>query len=127
MASVSNQTGVSIHTGGAIEATILAGKLNNAMSFNQKIWAVCSRIPAGKVATYADLAAAVGSNGYRAVGNAMNKNPYAPRVPCHRVVGSNGSLTGYAAGLAKKKKMLLEEGVKFAGEKVDLACRCKVN
>ena len=122
MASVSTQT-----QDGTIEATIFAGKLSKAMSFNQKIWAVCSRIPAGKVATYADLAAAVGSNGYRAVGNAMNKNPYAPRVPCHRVVGSDGKLTGYAGGLAKKRRLLLEEGVKFAGEKVDLACRCKLN
>ena len=122
MTSVSTQV-----QDGTIEATIFAGKLSKAMSFNQKIWAVCSRIPAGKVATYADLASAVGSNGYRAVGNAMNKNPYAPRVPCHRVVGSNGSLTGFAGGLAKKKKLLLEEGVKFTGEKVDLACRCKVN
>lgn len=108
----------------ATEAAIFAGKLTRAMSFNQKIWAVCSRIPKGKVATYADLAAAVGSNGFRAVGNAMNKNPYAPRVPCHRVVGSTGQLTGYAGGLAKKKKLLLEEGVKFVGEKVALGCRC---
>lgn len=106
------------------ERQIFAGKIVEGMTFNQKVWAACARIPRGKVATYADLARAVGSIGYRAVGNAMNKNPYAPRVPCHRVVGSDGRLTGYAGGLAKKKKLLIEEGVRMAGdERVDLACR----
>ncbi|HRK29801.1 MAG TPA: MGMT family protein [Tepidisphaeraceae bacterium] len=109
------------------EAAIYAGRLTKSMSFNQKIWAICSRIPAGKVATYADLAAAIGSTGYRAVGNAMNKNPYAPRVPCHRVVGSDGKLTGYAGGLAKKKAMLIEEGIEIINERVDLRFRCKLN
>lgn len=111
----------------SIESAILEGKILPGMSFNQKIWALCTRIPAGKVATYADLAAAAGSNGYRAVGNAMNKNPYAPKVPCHRVVGSNGTLTGFAGGLPKKKAMLTKEGVKFIGEKVDLKQRAKLH
>jgi methylated-DNA-[protein]-cysteine S-methyltransferase len=50
----------------------------------------------------------------------MNKNPYAPKVPCHRVVGSDGSLTGFAAGLEKKKRLLKAEGVAFLKGKVDL-------
>jgi methylated-DNA-[protein]-cysteine S-methyltransferase len=102
------------------EPEICAGKILPGMSFNQRVWATCARIPAGKVVTYADLARAVGSVGYRAVGNAMNKNPYAPRVPCHRVVGSDGKLTGFAGGLEKKRQMLDAEGVHFKGERVDL-------
>src|SRR5688500_10091898 len=100
---------------------ILAGRLSPAMSFRPKVWALTARVPAGKVVTYADLARSLGSAGYRAVGMAMNCNPYAPAVPCHRVVGSDGSLTGFAGGLEKKRRMLAEEGVVMKGEKVDLA------
>lgn len=57
---------------------------------------------------------------YRAVGNAMNKNPYAPQVPCHRVVNTNGALGGFAQGLPKKVSMLKSEGVKIENDKVDL-------
>lgn len=95
------------------------------MSFNQRIWALCARIPEGKVATYGDLAAAAGAPAAaRAVGNAMNKNPYAPRVPCHRVVGSDGSLTGFAGGLPKKRAMLTEEGVPLVNGRVAIE-RCR--
>ena len=93
------------------ESSIKAGKVVPGMNFNQKVWALTARVPAGKVTTYARIAEALGSKGYRAVGNALNKNPYAPQVPCHRVVGSNGSLTGFAGGLDKKQRLLNEEGV----------------
>src|SRR3712207_8911679 len=94
------------------EHEIFAGRVVNGMNFNQKVWATCARIPAGRVATYGQIAAALGSPGAaRAVGNALNRNPYAPAVPCHRVVGSNGSLTGFAGGLAKKEQLLEGEGV----------------
>ena len=106
------------------ERAILAGRLTAGMNFNQKVWAVCARIPPGRVATYAQLARKLGSQAYRAVGNAMNRNPYAPRVPCHRVVGSDGSLTGFAGGLPKKRRMLQQEGVAFVNGKVDLS-RCR--
>jgi methylated-DNA-[protein]-cysteine S-methyltransferase len=89
------------------------------------VYAVCSRIPRGQVATYGDIARALKTKAYRAVGNALNKNPYAPRVPCHRVVGSDGALTGYAGGLKKKRAMLGQEGVEIVGEKIDLA-KCRV-
>jgi|SRR3954468_2206145 methylated-DNA-[protein]-cysteine S-methyltransferase len=92
---------------------ILAGRIMPGMNFNQKVWALCARIPQGRVVTYADIARALGSRGYRAVGNALNKNPYAPEVPCHRVVGSSGALTGFAGGLPKKRAMLEAEGVKL--------------
>ena len=103
------------------EADILAGRLKQGMSFQQKCWALTARIPAGSVATYGDIAAKLGSRAYRAVGSAMNANPYAPVVPCHRVVGSDGALTGFAGGLPKKRRMLDDEGVGFRGERVDLA------
>lgn len=94
-----------------IEAAIRAGKIEPGMTFNQRVWALCARIPKGRVSTYGELAKAMGTKAYRAVGNAMNKNPYAPGVPCHRVVGSDGNLTGFAQGLDKKRHMLTKEGV----------------
>ena len=100
------------------EQEIKAGRIVPGMSFNQKVWAVTARIPAGHVRTYAWVARELGTKGYRAVGNALNRNPYAPAVPCHRVVGSNGSLTGFAGGLEKKRKMLAAEGVEVREGKV---------
>jgi methylated-DNA-[protein]-cysteine S-methyltransferase len=91
------------------------------MSFNQKVWAVTARIPRGTVTTYASVAKELGTKGYRAVGNALNRNPFAPGVPCHRVVGSSGKLTGFAHGIPAKKKMLEAEGISFDGDTVDLA------
>ena len=93
------------------ERDIKAGKILPGMSFNEKVWALTARIPAGQVRTYADIARELGTKGYRAVGNALNRNPYAPAVPCHRVVGSNGSLTGFAGGVDKKRELLVGEGV----------------
>jgi methylated-DNA-[protein]-cysteine S-methyltransferase len=102
------------------EREILAGKIADGMNFNQKVWAVCTAVPRGKVTTYAAIAKKLGTQAYRAVGNALNKNPYHPSVPCHRVVGSDGSLTGFAAGVDKKKRLLQSEGVPFKKGKVDL-------
>ncbi|MCA9485750.1 MAG: MGMT family protein [Nanoarchaeota archaeon] len=90
-------------------------------SFNERCYEKLKRVPKGKVTTYGDLAKAVGKPGAaRAVGNAMNKNPYAPKVPCHRVVGSTGKMTGFAFGIPKKIQMLKEEGVEVKNGKVDL-------
>ncbi len=104
-----------------LEADIRAGRLRQGMSFQQKCWALTARIPAGSVATYGDIAARLGGRAYRAVGAAMNANPYAPAVPCHRVVGGDGGLTGFAGGLRNKRRMLADEGVGFHGRRVDLA------
>lgn len=98
--------------------TILAGKLATDMKFNEKVWALCARVPKGKVVTYGDIAAALNSRGFRAVGNALNRNPYAPAVPCHRVVGSSGALTGFASGIAKKRELLQSEGITLRGDRV---------
>jgi methylated-DNA-[protein]-cysteine S-methyltransferase len=106
------------------EKTIRNGKLTPELSFEQKVWAITARIPKGKVATYAWVARQLNSTAYRAVGRALGRNPFAPEVPCHRVVGSNGSLTGFAGGIPAKKKLLQEEGVEVVKERVVLEKYC---
>ena len=103
-----------------LEQQIKSGRVTKSMTFNQRAWALTARVPKGKVTTYGEIARKLGCRGGRAVGNAMNRNPYAPTVPCHRVVGSDGSLTGFASGLARKRRMLLDEGVVLKGKRVDL-------
>ena len=103
------------------EDEIHAGRIVEGMSFNQKVWALTARIPAGRVTSYAHIARALGTNGYRAVGNALNRNPYAPAVPCHRVVGSGGALTGFAGGIPKKRQLLSDEGIRFRGQRADVS------
>lgn len=77
-------------------------------AFQKKVWDALCTIPYGEVRTYKQIARQVGNaNACRAVGMANHNNPIGVVVPCHRVVGSDGSLTGYAGGL-DKKKMLLE-------------------
>ncbi len=80
--------------------------------FQKKVWNVLKTIPYGKTVSYKDVAVAVGNpRACRAVGLANNKNPIAIAVPCHRVIGTNGKLTGYAGGLEIKEKLLkLEQG-----------------
>ena len=90
------------------------------MSFNESCYSFLKKVPRGKVTTYREIAKALKSKGYRAVGNAMNKNPYAPIVPCHRVVRSDGSLGGFAHGPKKKTYMLKAEGVEVVNGKIDL-------
>ena len=65
------------------------------MTFSEKVYSLCRKIPLGKVTTYKEIATALNTEAYRAVGQALKCNPYAPQVPCHRVVSSNGSLGGF--------------------------------
>jgi len=103
------------------EQQIRAGQLVRGMTFSQKVWALTSRIPRGKVTTYGEIARKLNTRAYRAVGGALHRNPYAPAVPCHRVVGSDGRLTGFADGVARKRKLLASEGVPVSEDKVDLS------
>src|SRR3989344_4612452 len=92
-------------------------------TFKEKVYKLTRQIPKGKVATYGQLARLAGSpRAARAVGVFMKINPDAPNTPCHRVVASNGNLTGYSAGngISTKKKLLIEEGVQFKDDKVNL-------
>jgi methylated-DNA-[protein]-cysteine S-methyltransferase len=89
-----------------------------ATIFQKAVWAATKKIPRGKVTTYAVIASLIGRpRAARAVGNALNKNPFAPKVPCHRVVKSDGSLGGFAGGTRKKKQMLEKEGVRIKKNK----------
>lgn len=75
--------------------------------FQEKVWAALRAIPYGEVRSYKEVAEAIGHpKAYRAVGMANNANPIFIIVPCHRVIGSNGSLTGYGGGLPMKKALL---------------------
>ena len=74
--------------------------------FQRGVWKALRSIPYGETITYGELAKRVGQPSARAVGNAVGKNPISIVVPCHRVIGSNGSLTGYAGGLDKKRALL---------------------
>lgn len=92
-------------------------------SFKQTVYELTRSIPKGKVATYGQLARLAGRpKAARAVGGFMRTNPDAPHTPCHRVVASNGALTGYSGKgkIPQKKLMLMEEGVIFKKDKVDL-------
>lgn len=96
---------------------------NSSSLFRQKLETIAKDIPKGKVATYGQLAKLAGSPGAsRAVGRICSKNKSPENFPCHRVVASNGKLTGYAfGGILKKKSILEKEGVKFLGDVVDLS------
>jgi methylated-DNA-[protein]-cysteine S-methyltransferase len=82
--------------------------------FQQKVWHALCSIKQGETKTYAWLAKEINNEkAVRAVGTANGANPIALIVPCHRVIGSNGKLTGYAGGLALKAKLLMHEGALF--------------
>ncbi len=91
--------------------------------FAEKIYAQLRKVPKGKVTTYKELAKSIGSNVYRAVGSALRDNPYAPQVPCHRVVSSNGKIGGFKGfktgkTIDDKIKMLNDEGVEIKSGKL---------
>ena len=82
------------------------------MKFKDKVYKVVSKIPKGQTMSYAEVAKAAGSpKAYRAVGNIMHNNPDLKRVPCHRVIKSDGTIGGYAGGTKKKIALLKKEGV----------------
>ena len=84
--------------------------------FQLKVWAYLRKIPRGSVKTYSQVAKGIGKPlAVRAVANAIGKNPYAPKIPCHRVIRSNGSIGGYSGkGEIKTKRFLLKkEGIRL--------------
>ncbi len=84
--------------------------LMKGTAFQKKVWMALAHIPYGETRTYKDIAADIGNpQAVRAVGGANNKNPLPIVIPCHRVIGTNGSLVGYGGGLGKKSQMLLLE------------------
>ena len=84
--------------------------------FQQKVWTYLRKIPRGSVKTYSQVAKGIGKPfAVRAVANAIGKNPFAPKIPCHRVIRSDGSLGGYSGkgGLKKKRFLLKKEGIRL--------------
>jgi methylated-DNA-[protein]-cysteine S-methyltransferase len=82
--------------------------------FQVKVWKYLKTIPKGQIRTYLDIAKAINRpKAARAVANAVGKNPYAPKIPCHRVIRSDGTLGGYSGkgGIKTKKKLLKSEGI----------------
>jgi methylated-DNA-[protein]-cysteine S-methyltransferase len=83
--------------------------------FQRAVWKALLAIPLGRTKTYGEIAAQVGGGAApRATGTAVGRNPVSILVPCHRVIGANGSLTGYAGGLPRKERLLQHEGVLLA-------------
>ena len=81
--------------------------------FCQAVWKACAGIPRGQVRTYGWIARRIGKpKAARAVGRALGANPFAPTVPCHRVVGADGTMTGFSApgGVKAKRRLLKKEG-----------------
>ncbi len=94
--------------------------------FQQRVWLTLRQIPAGNTWSYAQLARAVGRpKAVRAVGATNGRNPLPLVLPCHRVIGSDGSLVGYGGGLPRKEWLLRHEGVALPGDRQGrLALRC---
>lgn len=94
--------------------------------FQKRVYELCKKVPRGKVTTYKAIAEKMKTKAYRAIGTAMHVNPYGifnckgkKMVPCHRVVGSDGHLVGFASGLKKKAKLLKKEGIKIKKFKIE--------
>ncbi|MFO1121126.1 MAG: methylated-DNA--[protein]-cysteine S-methyltransferase [Hyphomicrobiales bacterium] len=85
--------------------------------FQRRVWAELKRIPCGTTMSYGELARRLGDrNAMRAVGLANGRNPIAIVVPCHRVIGADGSMTGYGGGVERKKWLLAHEGLAVQGD-----------
>ena len=92
-------------------------------AFQQRVYDICRRIPPGRVTSYGEIARALGTRAFQAVGQALRRNPYAPAVPCHRVVSADGSLHGFkgkTAGceLCRKRELLEAEGIKVVRDRI---------
>ena len=97
-------------------ASDLEEKLRAYPLFYQQVWRACAEIPQGETRTYGWIARRIGRPGAaRAVGLALGANPFAPRIPCHRVVRSDGSMGGYSGpgGIRAKLRLLRQEGVRL--------------
>lgn len=89
-----------------------------SQNFNEKCYELLKQIPTGKVTTYKELARAMDTKAWRAVGSAMAKNKSLIVIPCHRVVRSDGLIGQYALGTNKKAELLKSEGIDISNDKV---------
>ena len=93
--------------------------MNQERNFNERCYELLNKIPKGKVTTYKEMANALGTKAWRAVGTAMAKNVNLINTPCHRVVRSDGTIGQYALGANKKSELLTSEGVKILNNKIN--------
>jgi methylated-DNA-[protein]-cysteine S-methyltransferase len=109
---------------GDLRATDRVRVRGGGTPFQEKVWALLRSIPPGTTTTYGALAARLGTaSASRAVGLANARNPIAIVVPCHRVIGASGALTGYAGGLERKRWLLRHEGAEAARPPAPRAAR----
>ena len=104
-------------------------KMESYPRFYRRVWLECAKIPRGKTRSYKDIARAVGNpRASRAVAGALGANPFAPVIPCHRVVCSDGKVGGYSGGggIRKKISLLAAEGVRIRRGKVAAVTRFAV-
>lgn len=95
-----------------LEVPLSSAAVPGATDLQRAVWAEVAAIPRGQTRTYGEVAAAIGRpTAVRAVGQAVGRNPHSLVVPCHRVVGSGGRITGYAGGVEVKRRLLELEGV----------------
>lgn len=91
--------------------------------FSDKLYKICKKIPKGKITTYKEIAKAIKTKNYRAIGQVLKKNSTPCFVPCHRVVRSDGYIGGYFGNkkvmIEKKKILLRKEGIKIKGNKIE--------
>ncbi|MEM0966543.1 MAG: methylated-DNA--[protein]-cysteine S-methyltransferase [Verrucomicrobiota bacterium] len=98
--------------GSGIRKSLPTYTFASGTAFQKRVWSALAKIPDGETCTYGQIAEQVGSpKAVRAVGAAIGRNPISILIPCHRVIGSDGSLTGYAGGLKRKKWLLEHEKV----------------
>lgn len=95
------------------------------MNFSAKVYQLCKKIPLGKVTTYKEMAKMMETKAYRAVGQVLKNNPFAPKVPCHRVVKSDGYIGGFKGKkegkeIKQKIKLLKREGIVIKNKKINL-------
>ncbi len=88
--------------------------------FNNRCYNLIKKIPKGRVTTYKAIANILNTKAYRAVGNAMKKNVEIVKIPCYKVINSNGSLGGYSKGLKKKIMLLKKDKIEIKNNKIDL-------
>ena len=102
---------------GALDAIEGIATDGGGTDFQRRVWTELKRIPCGTTISYGELANRLGDrNAMRAVGLANGRNPIAVVVPCHRVIGADGSMTGYGGGIARKKWLLAHEGLAMQGD-----------
>lgn len=93
------------------------------MKLDEKVYELCKRIPEGKISTYKILGKRLNTKAYRAIGQCLKKNPYAPIVPCHRIVSNSGFIGGFKGKTSGKEiqekiKLLEKEGIKVKDNKI---------